>query len=150
MIIFRWIFFLPAALASGLLVKLAWDVSNKFFLRFEPGILGQWMLWGIGEVVGILAFFYVALRIVPNRKRTVAYALCGLGIVLGLLNIGYLVYLFSTLGINSDDPVFRKDIIHGLVRGVIESCTIVVLLVSIRKRKLEHWLQTSLSKTNGC
>jgi hypothetical protein len=146
--IFRWIFFLPVALASALLVKLAWDVSNKLFLRFEPGILGQWTLWGIGEVIGILAFFYVALRIVPTRKKTVAYALCGLGLVLGLLTVGYLVYLFSTLGIHSDDPRFRQDIIQGLGSGVITASTTLVLLVSIRKRKLEHWLQTSLSEEN--
>jgi hypothetical protein len=141
-IILRWIFFLPIALASGFLAKLAWDVSNKLFLRFEPGILGQLMLWGTGEVIGVLVFFYVALRIVPTRKITVAYALCCLGIVLGLLTAGYLVYLFLTLGIRSEDSGFRQDIIHGLVREVIETSTAVVLLVYVRKGMLDHWLQT--------
>ncbi len=150
MVILRWILFLPVALASALLVKLAWDVSNSLFLRFEPGILGQWAIWGIGEIIGILAFFYVALRIVPTRKRTVAYALCGLGIVLGSLTIGYLSYLFSTLGIYSDDPAFRQDIIQGLVREVIEVGTTVVLLVYIRRGRLKHWVQTPLSETSGC
>jgi hypothetical protein len=144
--VLRWIFFFPTALASGLLAKLAWDVSNKLFLRFEPGVLGQWMLWGTGEVICILVFFYVAIRIVPTRKRTVAYALCGLGIVLGLLTTGYLVYLFLTLGIHSEDPSFLQDIIQGLVREVIETSTAVILLVYIQKGKLEHWLQIPTSE----
>jgi len=144
-IILRWIFFFPIALASGFLAKLAWDVLNKLFLRFEPGFLGQWILWGTGEVLGVLVFFYVALKIVPNEKRTVAYALCGLVIMLGLFTTVYLIYLFLTLGIHSEDLTFLQDIIQGLIREVIETSTAVILLIYIKKGKIEHWFQIPIS-----
>jgi len=138
--ILRWIFFLPIALALGFLIKLGWDISNRAFWGFDKNIL-QWIMWGTGEVIGALVFFYVAIRIVPTKKRAAAYALCGLGIVLGMLTIGYLVYLFTTLGIRSEDPSFRQDIIEGLASGMIETGTAIIFMLYIRKGKLEHWLQ---------
>jgi hypothetical protein len=144
--IIRWIILLPCALAAGVIAKILWEVSNMFLIRFELGLFTQWLFWGIGEVIGVLAVIYTAIKIAPSRKKIVAYVLCLIGFVLGFLTATYVGYLLFTLGINSDDPEFLRDLIQGTLRCIIEAVTSAFIFIRLKQGHLKNWIGFSKSR----
>ena len=148
--IIRWIIFLPCGLAAGMIAKILWEVSNMFFIRFELGLFTQWLFWGMGEVIGNLAVIYTAIKIVPSRKKTVAYVLCHIGFILGLLTAGYVGYRLFTLGIHSEDPEFLRDLIQGTIRCVIEAVTCAFIFIRLKQGHLKNLIGCSTVEKEIC
>jgi hypothetical protein len=144
--VIRWIIFLPCALVAGFIAKILWEVSNMFLIRYELGLFTQWLFWGMGEVIGNLAVIYIAIKIVPSRKKTVAYVLCIIGLTLGLLSAGYMGYRLFTLGIHSEDPELLRDLIQGTITFVIEAVICAFILIRLKQGHLKNWIGCSKSR----
>jgi hypothetical protein len=138
--IIRWILFLPTAFAGALVAKFLWDLSNTLLIKFHLGVFTQWLFWGVGEVIGILALLYIAIKIVPSKKKIIGYILSSLGVIFGLLTTGYVGYLLFTVGIHSGDPEFIRDLVQGTVTGIIEGVTSAFIFIGLKQGHLKHWI----------
>ncbi len=141
--LFRWIIFLPAGLGGAMILKVLWGLSNISLIRHYLGTIAGWIFWGIGEGAGALALFYIAVRLVPSKKKVVGEVLCLLGIGLGLLTAVYLVFVLVRTSLKSEDTSILSYFVENLARCLIESATLGIILLKLRRGKLEGWLKES-------
>jgi hypothetical protein len=142
--LFRWIMFLPAGLGGAMILKVLWRLSNASLIRYYLGGITGWIFGGIGEGAGALALFYIAVRIVPSKKKAVGEVICLLGIGLGLLTAFYLVFVLVRTSLKSEDTLVLSYFFEDMSRCLIEIATLGVILLTLRRGKLEGWLKESV------
>lgn len=137
----RWIVFLPAALGGAMVVRILWGLLNIHLIHHYLGDIAGGTFRGIGEVIGVLIFLYTAIRLAPSNKKMVGCAICLLGMVFGLLIAVYLVFLLVKTGLKSEDTRFLRYIGEDLARCLIETVTLVIFFLELRRGRPRGWLK---------
>lgn len=132
---------MPAAFGGAVIVRILWGFLNTYLVRRYLGDIVGGTFRGIGEVIGVLVFLYIAIRLAPSNKKMVGYILCLLGMVVGLLIAVYLLFVLIKTGLKSEDTQCIRYIGEDLGRCLIETVTIVVVFLELRKGRPGGWLK---------
>ena len=111
-VVIRWIVFLPIAFFAAWLGWILINVLGRFSLSFvgfdADSFLGQYYFNSAGSVAMGAAFVYIGAIIAPSHQKNVAYALAGLGLVIG----GFLLFPSIMMDIKLPARDFRFFLRH--------------------------------------
>lgn len=126
-----------------MILKVLWRLTNTSLVRHYLGGITGWIFWGIGESAGALVFFYIAVRLVPSKKKAVGKVICLLGIGFGFLTAIYLVFVLIRTSIKPEETLVLRYFFEDLARCLIETGTLGIILFKLKRKKLNGLLKES-------